>query len=179
MQDPNLSTATCLELADIVKPTLANQILCRDYNSACPIGSKNTIAANMLPLVYYNLDTLFSPTAHVEYVAGYEQWAKRFIITADQETRRLAMPNPWTQRAVALLTFYPLLCYLHFRNLVWAKWVADYKAANPRKRALSKINAALTEETKRDQNSFFWEDSEFMKSIPNIRPNLKRWRWLL
>lgn len=160
------------DLATKVKATLSKWVLRRDYNSACPIGSKRVIADNLPPLTHYGVETMFSVQGHREYEAGYDEWKGRFMTMGDETLNQPPKPNPRAQRAIALLTLFPPFRHLHLPNPYYKKPKrGDYRQPDPK--------ADSVKEDEKDFFSWFFDDSKLSKDMPTPGSNLLTWRYLL
>jgi hypothetical protein len=160
---------------------LKHMVLRRDYASACPIGSEYTIARNLPPLQHFSVERLFSPTAQRLYDTFFKQWAGRLILLPEQGGSEDPIPNPRATRAVSLLTFCPLLGYLHKLNPEYnpppKKGEDGYVPFDERPKIGPKKK---TPQNDPDHLSWFNPDSDlYKKAMPKIGNDFKRWRWLL
>lgn len=152
---------------------LSTWLIRRDMGSACPLFSENTIARSLPPKRHFILETVLSPTGYRWYHRFEKFWIPRLMIlrrsTTRPEDKGTPTPNGRSLRALAMLSFFYLLGFLHKDHPV------DETVRND---AFQGIMPDDIEELNRDRHSFFYEKSEIFKSMPAISKDGQRIRWL-
>lgn len=160
-------------------------VLRRDYSSACPIGSDQTIGRNLPPLRHFSVERIFSPSAQELYNAFYKQWARRLVLM-DEKTGR-PIPNPRATRSINLLTFCPLLGYLHKSNPDYrpppkeeeTDEGSDYRTSKNKRRARRRRGEKPEKKTAESSLNQLQKSMLFLaifKKMPKIGQDYRRWR---
>ncbi|XP_014550372.1 hypothetical protein COCVIDRAFT_31860 [Bipolaris victoriae FI3] len=173
----NVSFDRRMRQGKMAQPVLETFVLGRNFDSALPAGSSNTIGQSMPPKHHYTVERCYTPEDYRIYTTQFARWKSRLYTTHTAPGRSTKVPatNARATRAIQILDFLPLLGFLHLERPAEKR---------PSKHALGPGDDRLDEKYNRDRESWFYEKSKLYQTydqLPRMKPGGKgeRIRWLL
>jgi hypothetical protein len=172
---PNPSYDDRIVQGRLAQKTLEKIVLRRDFDTALPPGSSNTIDSALPPKHHYTVERMYSPSDQRTYSNQFARWKNRIYTTHfSSGGSRVPAQNARATRAIQIIDFLPIAGHLH---------IESEAEKRPSDSIYGDGDDRLDEKYNKDRESWFYDKSKLFRaydSLPRMLPGGKgdRLRWI-